>query len=274
MNRVLLSIAALSLLTTAPLKSQHAPTEVTGRLYGDGQLELSFRDHNQDEHGFLVYIDGASSLWKPLMRLPPASGDRVVHVIDFPPHPHSRRFMVRAYGPWGYSRPSERIEFHIYGRDNWGEECDEKPVPDRVLCFGEDGRFVMWASILHRLWGKWRGVRWKQFAQGESTGFGWAFSEDNIEVTVKLLDGCNHNGSMWFFAAATTDLMVHMNLLDRRTGLFKSWYIDAGETESEEIVNRWLRLYPDGDVVRGKTWYRVTQGYGFQDTNAFRACWN
>ncbi|MDE2922514.1 MAG: hypothetical protein OYL92_10935 [Acidobacteriota bacterium] len=273
MNRLLmLYIWLLLCLGAAPLQSQYTPTEVTGRLLNDSQLELSFTDINNDEHGFLVYTDGIAALWKPLVHLPPAPDGRASHVIGFPPFSRSRRFMVRAYGAWGYSSPSERIEF-VHPDRRRGSECEDLPAGHgTILCLDEKGRFVMWASLLHRTWGRWRAINWKQFSPGEPTGFGWVFSEDNIELTVKVLDGCSHNGSKWLFAAATTDLLVHMNLLDRETGLFKSWYIDAGESDSEELVHRWLRLYPTGESVRGKVWYRVTQGYGVQDLNAARAC--
>jgi len=48
---------------------------------------------------------------------------------------------------------------------------------------------------------------------GES-GYLWFFDPANVEVNVKLLDGCGVNGRYWFFAAGTTDVGVTFTVTD------------------------------------------------------------
>ncbi|MGE5232857.1 MAG: hypothetical protein ACM3OB_02010, partial [Acidobacteriota bacterium] len=49
-------------------------------------------------------------------------------------------------------------------------------------------------------------------AMSEDAGYFWFFARDNVEVTVKLLDGTAVNGSHWFFAASMTDLPFRIDL--------------------------------------------------------------
>ncbi len=54
----------------------------------------------------------------------------------------------------------------------------------------------------------------------ESTASGllYFFDRDNVEVLVKVLDGCAINGHRWVFAAAVTDLAFNLEITERATG--------------------------------------------------------
>ena len=51
----------------------------------------------------------------------------------------------------------------------------------------------------------------------------WFFEPANIEIVVKVLDGCANNGHYWFFAAGLTDVEVTTTVRDRRSGARKTW---------------------------------------------------
>lgn len=51
----------------------------------------------------------------------------------------------------------------------------------------------------------------------ESGGF-WFFSPSNLELFVKVLDGCPLNQNYWVFAAGLTDVEVHLEVEDLLTG--------------------------------------------------------
>jgi hypothetical protein len=53
---------------------------------------------------------------------------------------------------------------------------------------------------------------------GSDTGAFWFFREDNLELVVKILDGCSVNGHYWVFIAGVTDLEVGIELRDFITG--------------------------------------------------------
>lgn len=57
----------------------------------------------------------------------------------------------------------------------------------------------------------------------EETGLLWFFSSSNVELVVKLLDGCGVNGHYWFFAAGLTDVEVEITVTDTIEGSQKQY---------------------------------------------------
>ena len=49
--------------------------------------------------------------------------------------------------------------------------------------------------------GKARPVR----VAAQDSGFFWFFNDQNLELVIKVLDGCGVNGRYWVFAAGLTD---------------------------------------------------------------------
>lgn len=60
------------------------------------------------------------------------------------------------------------------------------------------------------------------------SGFYWFFGPDNIEVLLKLLNGCGLNSRYWVFAAATTDVEYTIRVTDTKTGKVKTYFHAAG----------------------------------------------
>ncbi len=56
-----------------------------------------------------------------------------------------------------------------------------------------------------------------------ATGYLWFFSADNVEVVVKVLDGCAVNGHYWVFAAGLTDVSVILTVTDTLTGASRTY---------------------------------------------------
>ena len=61
------------------------------------------------------------------------------------------------------------------------------------------------------------GVGFAKALTSES-GWFWFFSPDNLEVTLKVLDGRPVNGHWWIFVASMTDVQFTVTVLDTRTG--------------------------------------------------------
>ena len=53
----------------------------------------------------------------------------------------------------------------------------------------------------------------------ESAGTFWFFSPDNVELVVKVLDGCGLDDRYWVFAAGLTDVEVRLRVEDREAGV-------------------------------------------------------
>ncbi len=97
-------------------------------------------------------------------------------------------------------------------------ECSD----DDVLCVGHFDVQVAWRAPDGRTG---RGVAHK--LTGESGDF-WFFEPANIEMVVKVLDGCANNGHYWVFAAGLTDVEVTTTVRDRRNGARKKWVNPLG----------------------------------------------
>ncbi len=61
-----------------------------------------------------------------------------------------------------------------------------------------------------------------------STGYFWFFDESNVEVIVKVLDGCESNGNYWVFAAGLTNVGVTLTVTDGQTQLVQTYTNDDG----------------------------------------------
>ncbi|MCE2557735.1 MAG: hypothetical protein J4F98_03705 [Acidobacteria bacterium] len=97
-------------------------------------------------------------------------------------------------------------------------ECSD----DDVLCVGHFDVQVAWRTSDGRTG---RGVAYKLTAE---SGDFWFFEPANIEMVVKVLDGCAINGRYWVFAAGLTDVEVTTTVRDRRNGALERWVNPLG----------------------------------------------
>lgn len=67
-----------------------------------------------------------------------------------------------------------------------------------------------------------------------NTAVFWFFQPTNIELVVKVLDGCSFNSAYWVFAGGLTNVLVEMTVLDTRTGRAKT-YVNPQLTEFDPI---------------------------------------
>ena len=55
------------------------------------------------------------------------------------------------------------------------------------------------------------------------TGYFFFFSVNNVEMVVKILNGCGVNSSYWVFAGGLTDVQVVMTVIDTQTGSVRTY---------------------------------------------------
>ncbi|HET9768540.1 MAG TPA: CSLREA domain-containing protein [Thermoanaerobaculia bacterium] len=80
------------------------------------------------------------------------------------------------------------------------------------LCLGK--RFRVTAS-----WSTEQGTGAGQaLPAAADTGYFWFFAPGNVELTVKVLDGCGVNGHYWVFTSGLTDVGVELAVDDTRSG--------------------------------------------------------
>jgi hypothetical protein len=61
-----------------------------------------------------------------------------------------------------------------------------------------------------------------------SSGLFWFFDSSNLELLVKVLDGCGVNGRFWVFAGGLTDVQVELTVSDTLTGAVKTYTSPGG----------------------------------------------
>jgi hypothetical protein len=60
------------------------------------------------------------------------------------------------------------------------------------------------------------------------TGFFWFFASTNVEVVIKVLDGCGLNQRFWVFAGGLTDVEAVITVTDTQTGQVKTYKNPSG----------------------------------------------
>jgi chitodextrinase len=66
-------------------------------------------------------------------------------------------------------------------------------------------------------------------ALGGDTGYFWFFNKDNVELIIKVLDGCALNSRYWVFAGGLTNVGVRIIVTDMATGLPKEYVNPIGK---------------------------------------------
>lgn len=66
----------------------------------------------------------------------------------------------------------------------------------------------------------------------DDSGLFWFFNGDNLELLVKVLDGCGVNQHYWVYAAATTDVETTLRVVDTLRGVSKTWVNPLGHPAS------------------------------------------
>ena len=84
-------------------------------------------------------------------------------------------------------------------------------------------------------------------------GYSWFFDEDNVEVVVKVLDGCRINKRYWVFAGGLTDVEVIMKVIDSQTGVAATYYNKPGTAFQPVQDQETFAVCPEAANVHGES---------------------
>jgi hypothetical protein len=88
-----------------------------------------------------------------------------------------------------------------------------------LLCLG-NGRFCITAD-----WQTSTGSGSGTAVQLTSdTGYFWFFDSANVEMVVKVLNGCSINNGYWVFAGGLTNVLVRVTITDMQTGAVRTYF--------------------------------------------------
>lgn len=62
------------------------------------------------------------------------------------------------------------------------------------------------------------------------TGYFWFFNQENVELTIKVLNGCPVNNRYWVFVSGLTNVEVNLTVTDTVTGQVKTYTSPEGKT--------------------------------------------
>ena len=97
-------------------------------------------------------------------------------------------------------------------------------IIDETLCL-RDGRF--------QVTGTWRDFQGQEgpfhmVPATDGAGLVWFFNEENVEVLLKVLDGCPLNGYFWVFFAASSNVEFTMEVVDLQAGVTRTYVNPLG----------------------------------------------
>jgi hypothetical protein len=110
------------------------------------------------------------------------------------------------------------------------------PAPKAAVCVQGPGTLCLDNSRF-KVTAAWRFANGIESGSGpghaipETNAFGqfWFFSPDNVELSVKVLDGCGINNHFWVFASGLTDVEVVLVVTDSQTGVTRTYFNPQGQ---------------------------------------------
>ena len=187
-----------------PLGPPPAPTELAATALSETEIELRWRDNSDVETDFAIFLQGPGDSTLRLIGTAPADSTSTV-VAELVPNV-TYRFAVEARNGALSSERTPKVT-----ATTWTSETG-RCAEDDVLCLGRFQVEVEWED------GDGRTGRGRSERLTARSGDFWFFEPANIELVVKVLDGCSINGHYWVFAVGLTDVAVTMTVRDLRAG--------------------------------------------------------
>ena len=192
-----------------PLGPPNIPTDLLAAAISSTETELRWKDNSRVETGFDIYLQGPGDSRLRLIGSVPANTTSMI-VGDLVPDIRYNFAVEARNGPLRSGR-TPKATATTWFSDAAG--CAD----EAVLCVGSFEVEVDWSAA--------DGSAGRGSAQrltAESGDF-WFFNPANIEMVIKVLDGCRINGHYWVFAAGLTDVQLTTTVRDLRSGLEMSW---------------------------------------------------
>ncbi len=214
-------LAALCLGLSCAVAVAAAPPAAPSRLAAvtltPTAAKLTWKDRATDETEYRVEVRTIDGAFEDVGAVPAGSKEAEVQGLQ-PATAYVFRIRAGRSGTFSeYSREAAVTTFAVPG------PC----VADaQTLCLG--GRF--------RVRAVWKAADGKAGAASvlpvpsRDSGILWFVSPDNLELLVKVLDGCADNGRHWIFTGPATNVQYLLTVTDTRTGQVRVYFNPQGVT--------------------------------------------
>ena len=194
---------------TLPLGRPEAPSHLEASAVSGMEVELRWRDNSDRETGFGVFLQGP--------------GDSKLRMIGTAPANTTSMVVNELVPTVTYSFAVEALNGALRSERTPGATATTWTAA-AARC-GEDDALCVGAFQVEVEWDDGKGRMGRGFAERLTADAGdfWFFHPANIELVVKVLNGCAINDRYWVYAAGLTDVGVTMTVRDLRNGVEKSW---------------------------------------------------
>ena len=200
--------------TTRPAR----PTNLQSRALSTTESVLSWTDAAKNESEFRLDVRWDARPWEELGSIPADAKSLFVVALEPGTTYFFRLRAVNSVGSSGFSNETAVTAFFEPGSVSG---CAPQ---GGVMCLG-GGRYRITATY------EGNGQKGKagSTALSAEAGYFYFFSPGNVEVLVKVIDGCALNERGWVFTSGLTNMRVLMVVTDTKTGATSTYLSEAGK---------------------------------------------
>lgn len=198
-----------------PVTSLPAPSHLVAEAISPTEVRLTWTDESTGETGFRIEVRSLTGDFVETGTVPPDTTTAVVQGLS---PATAYVFRVRAAGTGIFSAYSNEAT----------AATDALPGPcvgdGTTVCLG--GRFR--ASVTWQAPDGSSGAGRVMPVAAADSGLFWFVSPDNLELLVKVLDGCPLNRHFWVYTGPATDVQFTLTVIDSQTGKARVYFNPLG----------------------------------------------
>jgi hypothetical protein len=198
-----------------------APTNLQAHAASNTQITLTWQDNSTDEAEFRIEARTSAGTFADIGSVP--ANSTAVNVIGLTPDT-TYFFRVKARNDAGDSAYSNEASATTL---TGAGACIASST---AMCLN-NGRFRVEATFTTPQ-GQTGAAQVVKLTS--DSGYMWFFSASNIEVVVKVLNGCGTNSRYWVFAGGLTNVRVVLRVTDTQSGLLRR-YVNPQSTAFQPI---------------------------------------
>lgn len=192
------------------------PTDLEATPQSTTEIRLEWDDNSDSESAFRIE---AKPLGGTYAEVATTAANITTVVVNGLSPATAYTFRVTAVGETGTSAPSNEVTAATLA------PVTPCVADSHTLCLNND-RFKV--TLSWKISTGQTGVATQVAVPSDESGLLWFFEDDNWEMLVKVLNGCESNDHYWVFFVAATDVEYTLTVVDTQTGQVQVYYNPLG----------------------------------------------